>query len=96
MGHHSLADISKAQRLPGYAPTQRIGQGLKLAMPWYIGQAVQTGLAEFFSTAPGKCDPRPIKIMTPPFPTHKPLLTEVRQLIDIARQRVATAEPFFH
>jgi UDP-N-acetylglucosamine 4-epimerase len=33
---HSLADISKAQRLLGYAPTQRIGQGLKLAMPWYI------------------------------------------------------------
>jgi len=35
---HSLADISKAQRLLGYAPTQRIGQGLELAMPWYIGQ----------------------------------------------------------
>ena len=36
---HSLADISKAQRLLGYAPTQRIGQGLELAMPWYVGQA---------------------------------------------------------
>jgi UDP-N-acetylglucosamine 4-epimerase len=35
---HSLADISKAKRLLGYAPTQRIGQGLALAMPWYIGQ----------------------------------------------------------
>ena len=35
---HSLADISKAERLLGYAPTQRIGQGLELAMPWYIGQ----------------------------------------------------------
>ena len=35
---HSLADISKAQRLLGYAPTQRIGQGLALAMPWYIAQ----------------------------------------------------------
>lgn len=35
---HSLADISKAQRLLGYAPTQRIGEGLELAMPWYIGQ----------------------------------------------------------
>jgi len=34
---HSLADISKAQRLLGYAPTQRIGVGLVLAMPWYIG-----------------------------------------------------------
>jgi UDP-N-acetylglucosamine 4-epimerase len=35
---HSLADISKAQRLLGYAPTQRIGQGLALAMPWYLRQ----------------------------------------------------------
>lgn len=35
---HSLADISKAQRLLGYAPTQRIGQGLALAMPWYVAQ----------------------------------------------------------
>ena len=33
---HSLADISKAQNLLGYTPTQRIGQGLELAMPWYI------------------------------------------------------------
>ena len=52
MGHHSLAGISKAQRLPGYAPTQRVGQGLKLVMPWYIGQAGQTGLAESLSIAP--------------------------------------------
>ena len=35
---HSLADISKAQRLLGYAPTERIGQGLELAMPWYMAQ----------------------------------------------------------
>jgi UDP-N-acetylglucosamine 4-epimerase len=35
---HSLADISKAKRLLGYAPTQRLGEGLALAMPWYIGQ----------------------------------------------------------
>ncbi len=33
---HSLADISKAANLLGYAPTQRIGEGLALAMPWYI------------------------------------------------------------
>jgi len=33
---HSLADISKAATRLGYAPTQRIGQGLALAMPWYI------------------------------------------------------------
>ena len=35
---HSLIDIGKAQRLLGYASTQRIGDGLALAMPWYIGQ----------------------------------------------------------
>ncbi len=34
---HSLADIGKAQRLLGYGPTQRFGEGLELAMPWYIG-----------------------------------------------------------
>jgi UDP-N-acetylglucosamine 4-epimerase len=33
---HSLADISKAAARLGYAPTHRIGQGLELAMPWYI------------------------------------------------------------
>ena len=33
-----LADISKAATRLGYAPTQRIGQGLEIAMPWYIGQ----------------------------------------------------------
>lgn len=32
---HSLADISKAQRLLGYAPTHRLEQGLELAMDWY-------------------------------------------------------------
>ncbi len=32
---HSLADISKAQRLLGYAPTKRIREGLDLAMSWY-------------------------------------------------------------
>ena len=35
---HSLADISKAANRLGYAPTQRIGQGLAIAMPWYIAQ----------------------------------------------------------
>jgi len=32
---HSLADISKAQRLLAYAPTHRLEQGLGLAMGWY-------------------------------------------------------------
>jgi UDP-N-acetylglucosamine 4-epimerase len=33
---HSLADISKAKNLLGYAPTHRIGDGLKEAMNWYV------------------------------------------------------------
>jgi UDP-N-acetylglucosamine 4-epimerase len=33
---HSQADIGKAQRLLGYVPTHRIGQGLKNALSWYI------------------------------------------------------------
>lgn len=32
---HSLADISKAQRLLGYAPEHSTQQGLELAMDWY-------------------------------------------------------------
>lgn len=35
---HSLADISKAASLLGYQPTHHIGEGLKLAMLWYIQQ----------------------------------------------------------
>jgi UDP-N-acetylglucosamine/UDP-N-acetylgalactosamine 4-epimerase len=35
---HSEADIGKAERLLGYAPRYRIGDGLKLAMPWYAGR----------------------------------------------------------
>ena len=33
---HSLADISKAQRLLGYAPSHRIGEGMQVAMGWYV------------------------------------------------------------
>ncbi len=33
---HSLADIGKAKNLLGYAPTHRIGEGLKEAMDWYV------------------------------------------------------------
>lgn len=32
---HSLADITRAQQLLGYAPTHRLAQGLDLAMDWY-------------------------------------------------------------
>jgi UDP-N-acetylglucosamine 4-epimerase len=35
---HSLADISKAATHLGYLPTQSIGQGLSLAMPWYMSE----------------------------------------------------------
>ena len=33
---HSLADIGKARRLLGYAPTHRIKEGLAEAMDWYV------------------------------------------------------------
>ncbi len=33
---HSLADISKATTLLGYQPIHRIGEGLKVAMDWYV------------------------------------------------------------
>ena len=33
---HSQADISKARNLLGYAPTHRVGEGLKEAMGWYV------------------------------------------------------------
>lgn len=33
---HSQADISKARRLLGYAPTHKLAEGLREAMPWYL------------------------------------------------------------
>lgn len=36
---HSEADISRAQRLLGYAPTHRIGDGIAEALPWYLRSA---------------------------------------------------------
>ncbi len=35
---HSLADISKAQTLLGYAPTIKVGAGVTAAMPWYVSK----------------------------------------------------------
>ena len=35
---HSQADIGKASRLLGYAPTHGLAEGLAQAMPWYVGQ----------------------------------------------------------
>ena len=34
---HSHADIGKARRLLGYAPTHRLAEGIAQAMPWYAG-----------------------------------------------------------
>lgn len=36
---HSLANISKGKRLLGYQPEFRIGEGLDLAMDWYLEEA---------------------------------------------------------
>lgn len=33
---HSLADVSKAEKLLGYQPTHRIGDGIKVALNWYV------------------------------------------------------------
>ena len=33
---HSQADIGKARRLLGYAPTHRLADGIQAAMPWYL------------------------------------------------------------
>jgi UDP-N-acetylglucosamine 4-epimerase len=33
---HSLADISKAKAMIGYQPIYHVGEGLKLAMGWYV------------------------------------------------------------
>lgn len=33
---HSQADIGKAQRLLGYAPSHRLAEGVGSAMPWYV------------------------------------------------------------
>lgn len=33
---HSQADISKARRLLNYAPTHRLEEGIRVAMPWYV------------------------------------------------------------
>jgi UDP-N-acetylglucosamine 4-epimerase len=33
---HSIADISKAKRLLGFAPTRQLAEGLEVAMDWYL------------------------------------------------------------
>jgi UDP-N-acetylglucosamine 4-epimerase len=36
---HSMADVSKAANLLGYAPTHRIGEGLMSTMGWYVANS---------------------------------------------------------
>ncbi len=38
---HSLADISKAKTLIGYQPIYHVGEGLKLAMGWYVKHLIK-------------------------------------------------------
>jgi UDP-N-acetylglucosamine 4-epimerase len=33
---HSQADISKAAKMLGFAPTHRIDEGLRQALDWYV------------------------------------------------------------
>jgi len=40
---HSLADITKSSTLLGYQPTHRIGEGLKMAMDWYVNYVNESG-----------------------------------------------------
>jgi UDP-N-acetylglucosamine/UDP-N-acetylgalactosamine 4-epimerase len=42
---HSLANISRAATLIKYQPTHCIGEGLRVAMEWYVRQLKQQGLA---------------------------------------------------
>lgn len=35
---HSQADIAKASRLLGYAPSHRLQEGIRAAMPWYVSR----------------------------------------------------------
>lgn len=39
---HSQADIGKARELLGFAPTHKIGDGLSIAMAWYVSNLAQT------------------------------------------------------
>ena len=40
---HSLADISKANKFLGYQPMHHVGDGLKVAMAWYLYHLSQQG-----------------------------------------------------
>jgi UDP-N-acetylglucosamine 4-epimerase len=40
---HSQADIGKAERLLGFAPTHRIDEGMRNALDWYVRNLTQAG-----------------------------------------------------
>ena len=40
---HSQADIGKAERLLGYAPTHDLHAGLRAALPWYLSRYAPIG-----------------------------------------------------
>lgn len=42
---HSLADVSKAAAALGYAPSHTIGEGLRVALPWYIANQDRSAAA---------------------------------------------------
>ena len=42
---HSLADIGKASKFLGYKPMHHVGDGLKVAMAWYLYHATEQGKA---------------------------------------------------
>lgn len=41
---HSQADISKAMKFLGYAPTHRLEDGIRAAMPWYVAHFTNSEL----------------------------------------------------
>jgi UDP-N-acetylglucosamine 4-epimerase len=43
---HSQADIGKARRLLGYAPTHRLADGIRAALPWYLARNGADAAAE--------------------------------------------------
>jgi UDP-N-acetylglucosamine 4-epimerase len=43
---HSQADIAKARRLLGYAPTHSLVEGIRVAMPWYVSRLTTSPYCE--------------------------------------------------
>ena len=39
---HSQANIAKARSLLGYAPTHRLEDGIRVAMPWYMSRFTES------------------------------------------------------